>query len=312
MNSKVLVTDKVHFDLIEGLEKLGYEVEYLPDFNPEKLDAVLPSLTGIIINSKIKMNAHRLDLSDKLKFIGRLGSGLEIIDLEYAKKKNIAVFNSPEGNRNAVAEHAMGMLLCLSNNLLKADEEVRQMIWNRESNRGFELAGLTMGIIGFGNTGQAFARKLSGWALNVICCDPYVLNISEDLEYIRNVSFEHLVKEADIISLHVPLTDETKWMINENTIKLFKPGAILINTSRGPVVKTKDLIQALEKNKLKGACLDVFENEKPHTFSSEEYQQYLRLYDMKNVVLSPHVAGWTIESLRKIAETLVNRVSELN
>ena len=311
MNNKILITNKVHDLLVVGLEKLGFVVLYQPDFNPQNLNRVIPDLYGIIINSKIKMTATVLDLAKNLKFIGRLGSGLEIIDLEYAKIKNIHVFNSPEGNRNAVAEHAIGMLLNLSNNLNIADNQVRNFNWKREANRGFELEGKTIGLIGFGNTGQALASKLSGWALELIYCDPYVLNIREDLSYIRKVSLDQLTQEADIISLHVQLTEETKGIFNKSLIDKCKKGVILINTSRGLNVNTKDLIHGLESGQIGGACLDVFENEKPHSFSPEEHQLYKSLYTMDNVVLSPHIAGWTHESLRKIAEVLLSKISLL-
>ena len=231
MKEKVLITNYVHPLLIDGLGEIGYEVIYQPHFDPVKLDAVLPDLAGIIINSKIKMTAERIDLAQKIKFIARLGSGLEIIDTAHAAKKGVSVFNSPEGNRNAVAEHAMGMLLALSNNLVKSDNEVREKQWKREENRGFELAGLSIGIIGFGNTGQSLARKLSGWALNISYCDPYLLDVSDDLSYIRKVSLYQLKQEADIISLHVPLTPETTGMVDKAFIKSCKHNVIIIKAS---------------------------------------------------------------------------------
>lgn len=290
---------------------MGYEVTYDPNYDPLDLDGTLPSLAGIIINTKIKMTAERIRLASNLKFIGRLGSGLDIIDLPAAKSRGIAVLNSPEGNRNAVAEHAVGMLLCLANNIRRGDTEVRNKLWNREENRGFELAGKTVGLIGFGNTGQALARKLSRWALKVTYYDPYVLDIPEDLSNIESVTIHQLQREADIISLHVQLTQETEKMINENFLLNCKKGLVLINTSRGAVVETRDILQALETGQLSGACLDVFENEKPHSFTSEENQLYERLYSLDNVVLTPHVAGWTHESLRKIAETLLTKISAI-
>lgn len=305
---KVLITDYVHNALISGLESLGFDVEYDQNFKPENLDSKLPELSGIVINSKIKMMRHRIEMAKQLKFIARLGSGLEIIDLKAAKDNNVYVYNSPEGNRNAVAEHALGMLLTLANNIRKGDKEVRSNIWNREQNRGFELEGKTIGIVGMGNTGQSLARKLSGWTLRIVFYDPYVLTIPNDLDYIEQVNLEELQQVADIISLHVQLTPETRYMVDEEFLKACKKDAILINTSRGKVVKTNDLIKSIENGHLKGACLDVFENEKPQTYTSEENSMYKKLFAMDNIVLTPHVAGWTHESLYKIAKVLLKKI----
>ncbi len=312
MKGKVLITDKVHNVLIEGLSRLNYQLMYEPEFDPNQLPELIPELTGIIINSKIKMTKAKIDLATQLKFIGRLGSGLEIIDVEYAKEKGIHVWNSPEGNRNAVAEHALGMLLCLLNKLIKADTEIRNKTWKREENRGEELSGKTIGVIGFGNTGKSFVRKLSGWALDIIYYDPYVLETKSEFKYICKVGLEELKTKSDVISLHVPLTDETKWMIDENFLNQCKDQLILVNTSRGSVIDTSDLIDALKKGKLKGACLDVFENEKPHHFTFEEDQLYNELYTMDNTVLSPHIAGWTKESLYKIGDILLSKISSIS
>ncbi len=305
---KVLVTNYVHPHLITGLGELGYEVVYDEHFDPAELNTLLPELSGIIINTKIKMTAERIRLGNKLEFIGRLGSGLDIIDLPQAEASGVAVYNSPEGNRNAVAEHALGMLLCLANNIRRGDNEVRQKLWKREANRGFELDGKTIGLVGFGNTGQAFASKLSSWALRLIYNDPYLLDVPEYLSNITSTNINQLRTDADIISIHVQLTEETRGMINYDFLKKCKKGVILINTSRGAVVDTTGLIRALEEHHLAGACLDVFENEKPHSFSFEENQLFERLYSMDQVVLTPHVAGWTHESLYKIAAVLLDKI----
>jgi len=304
---KVLITNYVHESLITGLKSMGFEVIYDSNFNPEDLDEILPELTGIVINSKIKMYAERIKLGKNLLFIARLGSGLEIIDLKSAREKGIYVFNSPEGNRNAVAEHAMGMLLSLANNINKGDREVRHKEWHREQNRGFELAGKTIGIVGLGNTGQSLVRKLSGWALDVVYFDPYV----PESDYIESVSLQELQLKADIISLHVQLTPETLNLVDSEFINKCKKGFILINTSRGGVVNIKDVVNALEIGHISGACLDVFENEKPMTFTSEDEIWYNKLYDMGNVVLTPHVAGWTHESLKRIAQVLLQKIKNV-
>ena len=213
---KVLITDYVHDHLIKGLEELGYEVIYDQNFDPGDLEEAVKELSGIVINSKIKMTQSIIQSAPYLKFIGRLGSGLEIIDLECAEENNIAVFNTPSGNCDAVAEHAIGMLLMLNNNLRRADTQVRQKYWDREGNRGIELMGKTLGIIGLGHTGRSMARKLSGWALDIIYYDPYVLENPEDYDYISKVSLDTLCRSADIISLHVPLTEETQRMVDRD------------------------------------------------------------------------------------------------
>lgn len=308
---KVLVSDYVHPALVSGLEDRGYEVEYNKDFDPSRLEQKLPELSGIVINSKMIMHAERIAIADKLEFIARLGSGLDIIDLEASAKKGIVVINTPEANCDAVAEHAIGQLLCLSNNLIRADHQVRQKQWHREGNRGFELGGKTIGLIGMGNTGRAMARKLSSWGLELIYYDPYVFELSEEYNYLQSVNLSELQERSDIISLHVQLTDETHHMVDHIFLEKIKENCILINSSRGAVVKTEDLVEALENKRLKGACLDVFENEKPHSFTPHEDQLYNKLYNMQNVVLSPHIAGWTKESLLKIAELVLKKLDLL-
>ena len=311
MNKKVLITSYVHPKLISGLTDLGFSVDYQEAFDIRNLESVLPLLSGIIINSNIKMTAERIATATRLEFIGRLGSGLEIIDVEYAKLKGVAVINSPEGNRDAVAEHVVGMLLSLSNNLLRADHEVRNKIWNREANRGIELGGKTLGIIGLGHTGQALARKMSSWTLDIIYYDPYLLCTPTDLANLTQVNINQLTALSDFISFHVPLTPETQGMVDEKFLKSCKESAIIINTSRGQVIQTNALVSALETRRLGGACLDVFENEKPQAFSPEQDQLFARLYAMDNVVLTPHIAGWTHASLEKIAEVLISKISTI-
>lgn len=305
---KVLITDKVHPLLKKGLEDVGYYVNYDTSVNNEVLDEIIGEYSGVIINSKIQMTPEKIDRGTQLEFIGRLGSGLEIIDLEYAAKKGIAVYNSPEGNCNAVAEHEMGLLLALMNNLNIADREVRSFIWNREKNRGTELKGKTVGIIGLGHTGSSFAEKLSSWRLNVISYDKYRQHYPDSLAFVKKVNLQKLLKEADIISLHLPLTEETKYFVDKDFIEKCKDGVIISNTSRGVVVRTMDLIEALKSGKVGGACLDVYENEKVKSYTEAETEMYKELFEMPNVVLSPHIAGWTRESLRLIAEVLLEKI----
>jgi D-3-phosphoglycerate dehydrogenase len=306
---KVLITDLVHPLLISGLTDAGFICHYEPEINYQQVLEKIDSYLGIIINSKIIVDKIFLDKASQLQFIARLGSGLEIIDLDYAKTKNVLVHRSPDGNCDAVAEHAIGMLLSLMNNLCRANSEIRNKIWNRESLRGYELKGKTVGIIGFGFTGAAFAKKLSGFDVKVIAYDKYKSGYSKNMDYvIESESLDLIFKEADIISLHLPLTEETKYFANEIFFKNFKKTIYFINTSRGEIVDTKDLLNALDQGFVQGACLDVFENEKVHTYSTYEEKLYVNLYERENVILSPHVAGWTYESKEKLSSLLLERI----
>lgn len=305
---KALITDKVHPRLISGLEELGYEVVYNPSISLEQVNAQISKYTGIVINSKVKMYTELIDKAESLRWIARLGSGLEIIDIPYAESKGITVMNSPEGNRNAVAEHTLGMILALNNNLLRADKEVRNFKWNREANRGVELSGKKLGIIGYGQMGSALASKLSSWELDLMIYDKYKDLDFPDTSNMRAVLLEDIFSEADFISLHLPYTSETQHYVNAHFLDKCKHGVVIINSSRGAVIHTEALIDALVSGKVKGACLDVYENEKPNTYTTQEKQVYLRLFGMDQVVLSPHVAGWTEESLFKIADTIVKKV----
>jgi D-3-phosphoglycerate dehydrogenase len=306
---KVLVTDGVHPLLLEGLVALGFQCDYHPKIGLEQVRGMVSNYEGIIINSKVLMDKEMLDAGAKLEFVGRLGSGMEIIDLEYAAQKGIAIHGAPEGNCNAVAEHALGMLLALANNFLQGDREVRKKNWQREKNRGFEIMGRTVGIIGFGHTGSQFAKKLSGMGVEILAYDKYKTNYTNNFEQVRETTLEDILTNADIISLHLPFTPETKHLVNADFLRKCKDGVILINTSRGNVAKTKDLIVGLKSGKVGGACLDVFENEKTATFSQAEHTMYNELYEFENVILSPHVAGWTRESLQRLAEVLLRKIT---
>jgi D-3-phosphoglycerate dehydrogenase / 2-oxoglutarate reductase len=309
---RVLITDDCHPILTEGLTALGYTCEYLPDITPEETTRVIPEYEGLIINSKILVNRAFLDRAVQLRFVGRLGSGMEIVDRAYAAEKNVAVMSSPEGNRNAVAEQALGMLLALANNVLKGDREVRQNIWAREANRGFELKGKTLGIVGFGHTGSQFAKKLQGMEMRVLAFDKYLpAGYADKMPWVQAVDLETIQQEADIVSLHLPLTAETQHIVNEDFIEKCKPGFILMNTARGKCVKTVDLIAGLESGKIGGACLDVFENEKPGTFTLAEKELYDQLHTFQQVVFTPHVAGWTFESKKLLASILVEKITAL-
>ena len=275
----------------------------------EKIEAKIHLYDGFIIRSRFKIDKKFLDKATKLKFIGRVGAGLENIDCEYATSKNIELIAAPEGNRNAVGEHSLGMLLSLFNKLNKADKEVRNGKWLREENRGIELDGRTVGLIGYGNMGKSFAKKLRGFNVEVLCYDikPNVGDAN-----CKQVSLKELQIKADVLSLHTPQTELTKNMIDANFINGFKKSFWLINTARGKSVVTKDLVSALKSNKILGAGLDVLEYEKSsfeNLFSDDNMPEAFKyLINSKNVILSPHVAGWTVESKERLAQTIVNKI----
>lgn len=305
---KVLITDKVHPLLIDGFRNAGFEVNYQPKLALMETSKIIHEYRGIIVNSKTIMDSDMIDKGVNLEFIGRLGSGLEIIDIPYANNKGIRVINSPEGNKNAVAEHIMGMLLCLYNNINLADQELRHFDWNREQNRGEEINGKTIGIIGFGNTGRSFAEKLTGWNVKVLAYDKYLSGFADDLNHVEETDLQNIFEQSDIISLHLQLTEETKNYINFDFYDKCKDGVIIINSSRGSMIDIEELLIQLELGKVGGACLDVFGNEKPSTFNNKEQKLYNELYQRKNVVLTPHIAGWTDRSLKLIAETLLEKI----
>jgi len=310
---KILFIDTAHPALMQELKQDGFQCDYFADIGRDELKKIVHNYTGIIVRSKVKLDEDFLEKASLLRFIGRVGAGMENIDLSYAESNGIKCLNAPEGNRDAVGEQAIGMLLALFNNLLVADKEVRGGIWQREKNRGLELGGKTVGIIGYGNTGSAFARKLSGFGVEVIAYDKYKTNYSDD--FATETTMDTLFEKSDILSLHVPLTEETNYLVNNEFISLFQKEIYLINTSRGKVVKTADLVNNLQTGKIKGACLDVLEYEglSFENLSAEQLpDDFAKLVQMPNVILSPHIAGWTHESNFKLAMTLVEKIRELN
>lgn len=305
---KVLHLDSNHPLLLNQLKGLGCINEEDYTSSKESIEAKVHLYEGVIIRSRFTIDKHFLDKATNLKFIGRVGAGLENIDCEYAKQLGVSLISAPEGNRNAVGEHALGMLLSLFNNLNKADNEVRNGKWLREENRGIELDGKTVGLIGYGNMGKAFAKKLKGFDVNVICYD---INPNVSDNNCKQVSLKELQQEADVLSLHTPQTALTSNMVNSNFINQFEKPFWLINTARGKSVVTADLVTALKSEKILGAGLDVLEYEKKSfedLFTSEIPKAFQYLINANNVILSPHVAGWTIESKEKLAQTIVDKI----
>ena len=306
---KIIFIDSVHPILRERLTKMGFKcLDYTTNSRQEIL-SVISTFTGAVIRSKFTIDKEILDRAINLKFIARSGAGLENIDLDYAKKKNVKIYNSPEGNRTAVGEQAVGMLLSLFNNLNRADAEVREGIWDREGNRGHELSGKTVGIIGYGNMGSAFAQRLQGFECNVIAYDKYKKGFGGGLA--KEVSLDTLFEEADVVSLHTPLTDETRNLIDDEFIRSFAKNIYIINTARGQSLNTLDLVEGLKSGKVLGACLDVLEYEKMsfEKLDSEKLPepfQYLTKSD--KVILSPHIAGWTHESYVKLSTFLADKI----
>lgn len=305
----ILHLDSNHPLLINQLKDLGFTNHEDFSSSKQEIEAKIAAYDGIIIRSRFSIDKSFLDAATKLKFIGRVGAGLENIDCEYATEKGVYLISAPEGNRNAVGEHTLGMLLSLFNKLNKADREVRQGKWLREANRGLELDGKTVGLIGYGNMGKAFAKKLQGFDIDVLCYD---IKAKVEDANAKQVSLEELQDKADVLSLHTPQTSLTLNMVNSDFIHSFKKPFWLINTARGKSVVTKDLVHALKSGKILGAALDVLEYEKSsfeNLFRSHDIPEAFQyLIKAENVLLTPHVAGWTVESNIKLAQTIVDKI----
>ena len=309
MSLRILIVDNCHPVLVEKFLSSGFTVDCEEDISPAKATEIIPSYQGLIIRSKFLIDKQFIDIAKELKFIGRVGAGLENIDVEYCMQKGIKCFNSPEGNRDSVGEHALGMLLSLMNNLVVSNQEVRSGIWNREKNWGIELNDKTVGIIGFGNTGSTFSKKLSGFEPEILAYDKYKKGFSNG--FVRESNMEEIFERSDILSLHVPLTSETRYLVNEDFLKRFKKNIYLINTSRGKVVETTALVKSIESGKVKGAALDVLEYENvsfEDLIHGKQYPAFNYLVNSDKVLLSPHVAGWTAESYYKTSAILADKI----
>jgi len=308
-SKKCLVVDPMHESLFSMLNQIGWEVDYQPKITREEIKAIHTQYTGLIVRSKTPIDRELLGQNPTLKFIGRAGAGLDNLDLEYLSQKGIHVLHASEGNRDAVGEHTIGMLLSLMRNIPKSDIEVKQSIWDREGNRGEELMGKTIGIIGYGNMGHAFAKRLSGFGCTVLAYDKYKSSFSDT--FCKEADMEMIFNETDILSLHIPLTAETRMLVNTEYLRRFKKKIILINTARGEIVSLSAVATALDSGHVRGAVLDVLENEKLNTLTPLQADAFNSMRKKTNVLFTPHIAGWTFESHIKINVALVEKIKAL-
>ena len=302
----VIITAKAHEILSETLIQKGFEVIYAPTISYDELYNIIDKAEGLVVTTRINVDKKLIDKAKDLKWIGRLGSGMELIDVDYAEKKGIACFSSPEGNRNAVAEHALALLLSLTNKIHATQNQLREGKWLRDENRGTELFGKTVGIIGFGNTGSAFAQLLRSFNVTVLAYDKYKFGFSK--EYIKEASFEQVCRYADVISFHIPLTDETYQLANNDFFHSLKRRPWILNTSRGQIINTNDLKIALIDATIAGVGLDVLENEKLSSYTVDEKAIFNWLLDQPNVVITPHIAGYSYEGFLKMSQVLLEKL----
>ncbi len=308
-NNQILIADEMHSSLIPMLENAGFVPDYQPLINRNEILNTLKNYIGIIIRSKTNLDKTFFEAAENLLFIGRAGAGMDLIDLEAAKSKNIFLLNAPEGNRDAVGEHVVGMLLTLFNKLNWSDQQIRNKIWNREANRGVEIKGKTIALIGYGNNGMATAKKFSGFDCKVLAYDLNKNNFSD--QFAQEATMEKIFEETDILSLHLPLTDVSRNLVNADFIRKFKKPFYFINVARGEITNLEAIADALDSKQILGACLDVLENEKLDKLNAYQNEIFLRLSSNQNVLFSPHVAGWTVESYIRINEVLVEKIKNL-
>lgn len=308
-SKRVIITDYLHAYFADWLRSAGFEVDERPDITNAALAEIIHLYHGIGLSTKILLNREMLDRAKQLEFIARAGSGMENIDVTYARSKGIHVVNSPEGNANAVGEHTLGLLLAVMNHIARSDREIRSGVWKREENRGVELLGRTVGIIGYGHTGRAFASKLKGLGVFVLAHDKYVTGFGDD--FVEEVSKDQIRQEADIISFHLPLTPETHHYCDAAFLAGCRTGLWVLNASRGKIVDAAALLDALKSGKVSGAGLDVYENEQFYNLPEADQQIMDALATQNNTVLTPHVAGWSVESYLKLSKVLTEKLAAI-
>lgn len=300
-NKQVLIVDEVHPSMADGLTNLGFEVDTRLNLNADEFRRILPEYTGLVIRSKFKITADVLE-KNQLSFIARAGAGLDLLDLDACSARGIAIFTANEGNSDAVAEHVIGQILSLAHKLHTSDTEIRHGLWERDGNRGFEIKGKTIGIIGYGNMGKAVALRLSVFGMRILAYDKYAPSVDFP------ASLEQIFEDADILSLHIPLTSETRGLVTPSFIESFKKPILFINSSRGPISTLEPLLQGLRSGQIRGLALDVLPNEKLSTWSPVEKEIFTEIAAYPATIFSPHVAGWTTESYFKINEVLLEKI----
>jgi D-3-phosphoglycerate dehydrogenase len=311
MSISVLIIDKMHSSINTLLEEAGIIPDYRPKATRAEVLEILPQYEGLIVRSKLQLDKEMIDRATQLKFIARAGSGLDIIDVEYAESKHIQVFNAPEGNRDAVAEHTIGLILSILHRIPKSNQEVKNFIWQREANRGSELKNKTIAVIGYGNVGQELVKRLQSFSCKVLVYDKYKSGFAHLNELTKEADMEEIFEKSDLVTFHIPLTDETQHMVNLEYLQKFKKPIILLNTARGELINLQDLCIALEKGLVIGAGLDVIENEKLETLTPTQKETLTFLAAQENVILTPHIAGWTHESYVRINEVLVKKICQV-
>jgi D-3-phosphoglycerate dehydrogenase len=306
---KCLIIDELHASIEPLLQGIGMPYDYRPDIKPEEVHACIGGYEGLLLRSKMKITPELLEKAVRLRFIARAGAGVDEISEDYLRERGITLINAPEGNRDAVGEHALGMLLCLFNKINLGDAEVRRKLWRREANRGLEIKGRVIGLIGYGNMGKAFAQRLSGFGCEVLAFDKYKLYYGN--QFGREATLEELFERADVLSLHTPLTPETNGMVNEAFLSSFRKPIHLVNTARGPIVPLEGLVAAMKAGKVAGAALDVLENERLDTLTPAQAQAFEWLAAQPNVLFTPHVGGWTYESYERLNAVMVKKIALL-